>query len=55
MRKRPVFKKEESAGEIDAISVANPRVRVHECKYKVDGITKYVENHDFDFDNVGYL
>jgi len=25
---------------------------VHECKFKVDGITKYVENHNFNFDNV---
>lgn len=24
---------------------------VHECKYKVDGITKYVENQEFGFDN----
>ncbi|RZK14097.1 MAG: hypothetical protein EOO43_16870, partial [Flavobacterium sp.] len=24
---------------------------VHECKFKVDGITKYVENNNFTFDN----
>ena len=24
---------------------------VHECKFKVDGITKYVEDHEFKFDN----
>lgn len=24
---------------------------VHECKYRVDGITKYVDNHSFYFDN----
>jgi len=34
------------------VSAANPRIRVHECKHKVDGITKYVENHNFVFDNV---
>jgi kinesin family member 2/24 len=51
VRKRPIFTKEESAGEIDAVSAANPLVRVHECKHKVDGITKVVENHDFYFDN----
>lgn len=51
VRKRPIFNKEESNGEIDAVSVANPLIRVHECKYKVDGITKFVENHDFIFDN----
>lgn len=52
MRKRPIFAKESAAGEIDCISAANPCVRVHECKFKVDGITKYIENNDFKFDNV---
>lgn len=33
------------------MSAANPKIRVHECKLKVDGITKFVENHDFKFDN----
>jgi len=51
VRKRPIAPKEEATGEIDAISAANPVMRVHECKYKVDGITKIVENHDFTFDN----
>jgi len=26
-------------------------IRVHEPKLRVDGITKYVENHTFTFDN----
>lgn len=51
VRKRPIFKKEEEKGEIDAVSCANPQIVVHECKYKVDGITKYVENNAFTFDN----
>jgi kinesin family protein 2/24 len=51
VRKRPVFKKEEQGGEIDAISCANPQIKIHEPKYKVDGITKYIENHMFTFDN----
>jgi len=51
VRKRPIFKKEESAGEIDSISCANPQIMVHECKFKVDGITKYVDNSNFTFDN----
>ena len=51
VRKRPIFAKEEASGDIDAVSASNPKIRVHECKYKVDGITKYVENHDFIFDN----
>jgi Kinesin-like protein len=51
VRKRPIFQKELLNGEIDAVSCANPQIMVHECKYKVDGITKYVENHAFTFDN----
>lgn len=26
-------------------------ITVHECKYKVDGITKFVDNSEFVFDN----
>ncbi|EGR29403.1 kinesin motor domain protein [Ichthyophthirius multifiliis] len=51
VRKRPIFLKEQEDGEIDAISCSNPIIRIHEPKYKVDGITKFVENHDFQFDN----
>ena len=32
------------------MSVANPVIRVCEPKYKVDGITKFIENNDFVFD-----
>ena len=52
VRKRPIFKKEVGAGEIDCVSSLNPRLFVHECKMKIDGITKYVEDHEFFFDNV---
>ena len=38
-------------GEIDCISSSNPVIIVHECKYKVDGITKYIDNSEFRFDN----
>ncbi|KAL4462102.1 hypothetical protein ABPG74_000947 [Tetrahymena malaccensis] len=51
VRKRPLFTKEEEEGELDSISCSNPIIRVHEPKYKVDGITKYIENQDFQFDN----
>ncbi len=51
VRKRPLFKKESNAGELDCVSVANPKVLVHECKYRVDGITKYLDNSNFEFDN----
>lgn len=46
-----IFIKHQANGEIDSISCANPSIRVHAPKYKVDGITKYVENYDFTFDN----
>ena len=51
VRKRPLSKKEINNGEIDCISCLNPKVVVHECKIKIDGITKYLENHEFYFDN----
>ena len=51
VRKRPLSKKEQLNGEIDNISCNNPSVTVHECKIKVDGITKYLEDHQFYFDN----
>lgn len=52
VRKRPLFPKEKQAGQIDCVSVANPIIRVGEPKFKVDGITKFIENHDHRFDNV---
>ncbi len=51
VKKRPVFMNELSNGEIDCVSVSNPVITVHECKFKVDGITKFVENQEFVFDN----
>ncbi len=51
MRKRPIFKNELESGEIDCSSVFNPKILIHECKIKVDGITKYIDDHEFKFDN----
>lgn len=51
VRKRPIFDKELNAGENDAVSCANPQIKVHFPKVKVDGITKYIDNHLFTFDN----
>lgn len=51
VRKRPLSQKEENDGEIDCVSANNPITAVHEPKIKVDGITKYIQNHDFNFDN----
>ena len=50
VRKRPIFQKEINNGEIDCISIINPRVYIHECKIQIDGITKYLEDHEFYFD-----
>jgi len=51
VRKRPIFEDEKSRGNIDCVSILNPICLIHECKFKVDGITKYLENHQFCFDN----
>lgn len=51
VRKRPLSKKEQLNGEIDNITCLNPKITVHECKIKIDGITKYLEDHHFYFDN----
>mgnify|MGYP002630688231 FL=1 len=51
VRKRPLFDKEYQKGEIDAVSASNPKVAVHQPMYKVDGITKYVKDSNFKFDN----
>lgn len=51
VRKRPIFQKEEEEGENDSISCANPQIKIFESKLKVDGITKYVDQHVFTFDN----
>ena len=50
-KKRPVFHHELAEGEIDVVSVVNPKIIVHDCKFKVDGITKTNENTDYRFDN----
>ena len=51
VRKRPLFDKEYQAGEMDSVSTSNPKVVVHQAKFKVDGITKFVSDSAFDFDN----
>ncbi|CEL97887.1 unnamed protein product [Vitrella brassicaformis CCMP3155] len=50
VRKRPLNDKEVGRREIDTVTVVNPKCHVHECKFKVDGITKFLENHHFAFD-----
>jgi kinesin family protein 2/24 len=50
-KKRPIFQSELADGDIDVISVRNPKIIVHDCRFKVDGVTKTIENNDFKFDN----
>ena len=52
VRKRPIFEKELQNGEIDCISAINPKVCIYDCKLKIDGYTKYIDNNEFYFDNV---
>lgn len=52
VRKRPIFSKEVANGEIDCLSALNPSLFIHEPKMKIDGITRYIEDHEFLFDNV---
>jgi kinesin family protein 2/24 len=51
VRKRPLSQKEKDNGEIDCVSVINPTIYIHECKIQVDGYTKYLDDHEFFFDN----
>ena len=50
-KKRPVFHHELADGEIDIISVSNPKIIVHDCRFKVDGVSKTIDNTEFKFDN----
>ena len=50
LRKRPISVKEVNNKECDCITVQNPRAVVHECKLRVDGITKYLDHNHFSFD-----
>ncbi len=43
--------KERGLKQFDAVTCSNPLVVVHEAKFKVDGITKYLENFQFRFDH----
>lgn len=51
VRKRPINSKEIKKNDHDAISCFNPVVVVHDCKFKVDGITKYLDNTSFELDH----
>lgn len=50
VRKRPISMKEIKKCDYDSVTCLNPLVTVHDCKLKVDGISKYLESTSFQFD-----
>eukprot|EP00439_Symbiodinium_sp_Y106_P011389 s6957_g1.t1 len=52
VRKRPIMQHEVTNSELDCVTACNPCAVVHETKLKVDGITKCLESHQFEFDRV---
>lgn len=51
VRKRPISQKEIKRHDYDSVTCLNPLVVVHDCKLKVDGISKYLDNTSFEFDH----
>ncbi|EQC32622.1 kinesin family member 2/24 [Saprolegnia diclina VS20] len=51
VRKRPVNKREVRVKDYDCITCWHPKVIIHDCKLKVDGITKYLDSNAFAFDH----
>eukprot|EP01038_Epipyxis_sp_PR26KG_P014246 gene14246-19118_t len=51
VRKRPISQKEIARNDYDSVTCTNPLVVVHDCKLKVDGISKYLDNNSFEFDH----
>lgn len=51
VRKRPISSKEVKKMDYDSVTCLNPVVIVHDCKLKVDGISKYLDNASFEFDH----
>lgn len=52
VRKRPIQAHEVASRELDCVTACNPFAIIHERKFKVDGITKCLESHQFEFDRV---
>jgi kinesin family protein 2/24 len=51
VRKRPISVKEVKRNDYDSVTCFHPQVVVHDCKLKVDGISKYLDNTPFEFDH----
>mmetsp|Transcript_34252 Transcript_34252/g.48677 ORF Transcript_34252/g.48677 Transcript_34252/m.48677 type:complete len:561 (+) Transcript_34252:74-1756(+) len=50
VRKRPIFDKERQKNDHDSVTCYHPQVHIHNAKFKVDGITKYIDHSSFCFD-----
>jgi kinesin family member 2/24 len=51
VRKRPISEKEIAKNDHDSITCINPSVWIHSAKFKVDGISKYLDHSCFKFDH----
>mmetsp|Transcript_21090 Transcript_21090/g.29777 ORF Transcript_21090/g.29777 Transcript_21090/m.29777 type:complete len:707 (-) Transcript_21090:82-2202(-) len=51
VRKRPVSDKEREKNDHDSITCLHPTAWVHSAKFRVDGITKYLDHNSFAFDH----
>lgn len=51
VRKRPISRKEVDRSDHDSVTCSNPIVVVHDCKLKVDGISKFLDNSFFEVDH----
>lgn len=51
VRKRPISSKEIARKDFDSVTCINPLVLVHDCKFRVDGISKYLDNTSFEVDH----
>lgn len=51
VRKRPISSKEVKRHDHDSVTCSHPVVTVHDCKLRVDGISKYLDNVSFQFDH----
>ena len=51
VRKRPLNAREAKKKDHDSVTCSNPQVVVHDCKFKIDGITKYLDSSTFEFDH----
>lgn len=51
VRKRPVSDKERKKRDHDSVTCLHPNTTVHSAKYRVDGISKYLDHSSFRFDH----